>query len=854
MKIRGQAILALPVLIILCSCRSEATADTANVELSFSTPSPSPTPMVLPSETIATPPTLSPTSTPTKIPTPEVITRDNIAKIHRVDRVGYSQSGFGVQFAAYSPDGHFMMVQGYSQTAFYGSGTYETFGTITTSSRNLYHELFLEEDILLDPLPPQWSPDSSMVAFIDARGSIKVYSIPALDLISTISSDRGPLYVFDWSPDSEQIVAADNNNDLVVWDVMPSKETLRLSGHGGFVHQIKWSPSGTQIASASKTAELFIWDLDKERIRVHLGEINKPVLSMEWHPSDPRLATTTGEQNYIIWNTVTGEPSLSFFVLHPEHFRSGNMVWSADGRLIAYYDDTRTVYIKNGRSGDMVALFYAVGGEDINISSDGKFIARYGGGVYQTASGARILEPDDLIGNEGMAWSPTENVLLLWNQDRLQAWNLATNDTSMIIDPELGSVGGMRLSPDAEKIAFLENTRGISVFAGSQQYFYPIDNLNPWDTELEWIADSERVAIPVPDGTIHVWNPFTNEVEVIWTEYAREIAASPIKNLLVVGRYDGRVEVWDVDRTGFPDVLAMGAWNSIQDLTFSPDGTHVAAVDADGFLSVFDVGLGKRIKYQSLFPTTKGQPPTVNLEWIPNTQNLVLFRSQWDNAERDIFNELSIISVETSEVVCILDGEYGFWLSASPRGDLLITGEGDVFDTATCERVAELEGGLVAWLPDQTGLITYGGDLSFWSLTGPQIESENVWTETVQIEGLDGDQEGCIWWSECGTHIYSDNPGGSVGEDRVYDQATGEILAANTLVFKPDGTFLAYLNFGDINRKFEGTYEDEYSHLLLYLPEGADINPVVSYTVPDKLVWHGLADIDLILIYRWTIK
>lgn len=268
------------------------------------------------------------------------------------------------------------------------------------------------------------------------------------------------------------------------------------------------------------------------------------------------------------------------------------------------------------------------------------------------------------------------------------------------------------------------------------------------------------------------------------TAQVRSVSFSPDGTLLAAGASNGVIFVWDID-TG-EMVEALTGHDGIISLSFSPDGSLLAAGSFDSRVFVWDVKTGENV--ETLAGHTDGARSVL---FSPNGSLLAA-----GTGDGTIF----VWNVDTGEIVETLLGHTG-WVESmafTPDGSLIASGSYDgtvgLWDIDTGEMIETLVESTrwthtVAFAPDGTLLIfdPLEGTVRVWDVdTGEMVETRGNFTE----------------WSS--SMVFA--PDGSLialpsfnGTVRILDVATGgrvETLVGHTdgvesVAFAPDGSLLA---------------------------------------------------------------
>ena len=219
-----------------------------------------------------------------------------------------------------------------------------------------------------------------------------------------------------------------------------------------------------------------------------------------------------------------------------------------------------------------------------------------------------------------------------------------------------------------------------------------------------------------------VW-PYAQGLEYqVFGDDARErvtcVALAPDGNLLASGLLDGGVRLWDI-RSGTSRRAPFSHKGEVKDIVFSSCGQWLASVDdCGGTVMRWNIGSG------SFGLVHSGDNPQV-LATSPDAEILAV--GEWDGT-------VSIIAIESEEVVCVLrgpgKGDYCFVhdLQFSPDGTVLVAGSAvdnglriwctsswQLLKFSKCHAVAVRS---VAFSPDGHTLVTGGfrGEIKLWDI------------------------------------------------------------------------------------------------------------------------------------------
>jgi dipeptidyl aminopeptidase/acylaminoacyl peptidase len=209
---------------------------------------------------------------------------------------------------------------------------------------------------------PQWSPDSSRLAYVSPTQQGALVRI--VDLAGAVTDvlpaeDRWALNTLTWAPDSRRLAIARLSNDycrkaLSVYSLADHKEFLLWedkddkwvdhSIHAGF--DVAWSHDGRKLAFLSNRSgwrHLYVASIDDGRIQ-QITSGNYETYWCGWSPDDSLLAYVNSQENLqsrSLWvvNADGSDPRALVtegLVTGGWYLRQVNLEWSPNGRQIAF--------------------------------------------------------------------------------------------------------------------------------------------------------------------------------------------------------------------------------------------------------------------------------------------------------------------------------------------------------------------------------------------------------------------------------------------------------------------------------------------------------------------------------------
>jgi WD40 repeat protein len=199
------------------------------------------------------------------------------------------EHGEMVQFAAFSPDGNWVMSVSEHARISRADGT--------GKPAVLYGHCCM--------FSGAFSPDSSRVIITGEDGDVRVFPADGSGKPLLLQGHTGDVLGAAFSPDGTRIVTASEDGTARVWRADGTGEPLILSGHDGQLSSAVFSPDGTRVVTASADGTVRVWrvtwpgllDYMRENIDACLIPEQRVEYLME-SPTEAMNAYTACEQRF----------------------------------------------------------------------------------------------------------------------------------------------------------------------------------------------------------------------------------------------------------------------------------------------------------------------------------------------------------------------------------------------------------------------------------------------------------------------------------------------------------------------------------------------------------------------------
>ena len=577
-------------------------------------------------------------------------------------------------------------------------------------------------------------------------------------LCSTLLGHEDRVACAAFSPDGTLIVTASRDGTARVWDAATGAELAILRGHAGPVVSATFGSDGTRIVTASEDATARVWDAatgaELALLRGHGG----PVVNATFGSDGTRIVTASEDKTARVWDAATGAV---INVLKGKNGRWSGVVASADGaRIAAVCGDAALVW--DALSGRRIGALRSPRKHGINC-------------VAFSPDGTHIVTASNGKGDRVRVW----DAKTMRKTSTLRAPRVARKNTfGLVSNVSFTRVSNVSFSPDGMRII----TVGAEVYVWDSATGQPI---------MAMKGGAVQSASFSPDGT--------------------RIVTASVKRLSLG---DTSARIWDaggagrVHRRDWDDgggvqeelVALHGHEAPVAMAVFSPDGTRIVTVSADGTGRVWDAAIEREI---ARIDGPGG--PLRSAALSPDETRVVI-------AGRDT---VQVWDVATGQRVVDLRGHTApvNGVSFSPDGARIVTASEDnsgrVWDVASGRQMAVLLGhqesfrgiSTAAFSPDGSKIVT-----ASWDGTG------RVWdpTDGREMAVLRGHTKALMTaaFSPDGALIITASQDGTA---RVFDVSTAREIKAlsghegivRSAAYSPDGTKIVTASEDDTGRVWE---------------------------------------------------
>lgn len=168
--------------------------------------------------------------------------------------------------------------------------------------------------IIQDNLPAlalSLSPDSTLLA-VGTKQDIRLWSLPAGELVRTLPTGEGAVEIVSFSPDGRYLLNGGEIPDMQVWDVQSGSMAARLPGVGQDRLSLVFSPDGALALTSELGGTVTLWNLttmtENTVNRADLDVQGAFIYAVDWTP-DGLLALLFGATGSVyVWGIPPAAP------------------------------------------------------------------------------------------------------------------------------------------------------------------------------------------------------------------------------------------------------------------------------------------------------------------------------------------------------------------------------------------------------------------------------------------------------------------------------------------------------------------------------------------------------------------
>ncbi len=312
------------------------------------------------------------------------------------------------------------------------------------------------------------------------------------------------------SPDGKLVAAGHSDKRVYIWDLHTGESYLTLEGHADEVTAVDFSPNGSILASASLDGTVRLWDPRTGRLNKVLTGFQDAIDDMRFSADGRSLEIYYSEGDPQMVSLSTGKISLMPIIeetpdpLEMQQYQRGfsengsifsKVLFSPDGKVMALAGqnillwDVSTekllTFLDNSTGGLVRGIAFNAEGTLLAVTTDNDDVIAWdvqtGKQLFHQKSnflfgdtviagvgdsGPGLARGGSTLAEQGLAFSPADDLLAFSNDNAIEIWNIrTTKKVSEFINPSGSYATQFSFSEDSKRLyVVLNRNRGAQIW------------------------------------------------------------------------------------------------------------------------------------------------------------------------------------------------------------------------------------------------------------------------------------------------------------------------------------------------------------------------------------------------------
>ena len=450
-----------------------------------------------------------------------------------------------------------------------------------------------------------FSPDGKTLGSGFEDGTVRLWDVATQSEVAILEGHADRVNSCRFSPDGALLASGANDDTAVLWDLATQTEIATLGeraepgpeggisiGDSKWVLSVSFSPDGALLAAGDSDGTVTLWDTATQApvgtLQGQTDHIRDDITTLSFTPDGAVLVSGAADGTVLLWDVGTGSATAL-----PGHVSFTSMAFSPNGtRLASGLSDGTVRLWDTATRAPVAALEGHVGGEVewVSFSPDGALLASLGGWfstvkLWDMATETRIATLDEREILLSTAFSPDGTLLAAGSADNtVILWDVETRERIITLEGHTDRVESVSFAPDG---LLASGSWDRTVILWDVRARERIATLEGHQGQIKTVSFS-------PDGALLA--SVSQNTVILWDVRARErladveghqVSFSPDGTFLAAGSWDGHVILWDV-ATREP-LATLEGHRGPATAAISPDGTTLASQATDGTILLWDL-------------------------------------------------------------------------------------------------------------------------------------------------------------------------------------------------------------------------------------------------------------------------
>lgn len=406
-------------------------------------------------------------------------------------------------------------------------------------------------------------------------GKVLLWNTSEWKFARTIGAHRAGIWSVTFAPEGKQLITTGIDNVVRIWDVDGGNEVRKLEGHNHSVSRASVSPDGRKLATGGFDGTVSLWDLDSGRQLVALKGHSGFIYGVAFSGEGKQLVTVGNDGILRFWDGTIGK---RYYVdLPSQKAEFTKVIFSPDGRFLAWASGS-----KSGKG--QLGVWDLVEGKSHFLHN-----------LHDAAYSAIAFNPQGT--SLAIATARSDKIA-----GKVEIWDLASRERVRMLDGKTGLLVRLSFAADGQQLVGAEQSGSIMTWdmATGHRQVLPRLHRQPLFA-LALSSDGKLVAsgsasYELKGGALKMWDLERAKEEPSFDNAVRgvfDLTFSPDGSHLAVANEDETVRVWNIRKKS--TALTLSLPRQALAIAYSHDGRRLAAGGFNGIVTLWDVETGYRL-------------------------------------------------------------------------------------------------------------------------------------------------------------------------------------------------------------------------------------------------------------------